>query len=398
MVKNTSNPGATTSSSRIQDANLHMKPTRDGETDASFDIAVCIGRFQGLHLGQFALIQRALALAPKVVIVIGSAFQARTPKNPFTWQERAEMIRLALSDSVNHDADAATALLDRVSFVPVRDYYDSRRWVEAVHLGVEQVAPREEGQPTPRTVLVGHRKDATSDYLSEFPGWTLEAMPSQGRMHSSSLRDAYFAGGGDQANPLMLAAALSALVSVVPPSTIAFLRTWAELPEYRALAQEWAMLREERAQWASAPYPPVFVTVDALLQCNDHVLLIVRGRAPGKGLFALPGGFLEQRESIYQSALRELEEETGFERLPVNMDTAFRGVKVFDHPDRSLRGRVITHVHHFDLGQCKNLPEVAGADDAAAAMWVPVSDLAGMEDRFHDDHFHILDSFLGLTS
>ena len=53
-------------------------------TEHKFTGAVCIGRFQGLHHGQLAVIRRALLLAPRVVIVIGSAFQARTPKNPFT--------------------------------------------------------------------------------------------------------------------------------------------------------------------------------------------------------------------------------------------------------------------------------------------------------------------------
>ncbi|HRE19091.1 MAG TPA: NUDIX domain-containing protein, partial [Rhodocyclaceae bacterium] len=47
-----------------------------------------------------------------------------------------------------------------------------------------------------------------------------------------------------------------------------------------------------------------------------RVLLIVRDRAPGRGLFALPGGFLEPRETVYQSALRELQEETGLHLLP----------------------------------------------------------------------------------
>jgi bifunctional NMN adenylyltransferase/nudix hydrolase len=70
---------------------------------------------------------------------------------------------------------------------------------------------------------------------------------------------------------------------------------------------------------------------------------------------------------------------------------------VFDHPDRSQRGRVITHAHYFDLGDRK-LPEIAGGDDAEDARWVPLAGLAALEDQFHDDHFHILDSFFGLTT
>ena len=68
------------------------------------------------------------------------------------------------------------------------------------------------------------------------------------------------------------------------------------------------------------------------------------------------------------------------------------GVQFF----RSQRGRTITHAHHFDLGD-RELPEVRADDDAASVEWVPVAQLAAMEDRFFDDHFHMLDHFLGLT-
>jgi bifunctional NMN adenylyltransferase/nudix hydrolase len=43
------------------------------------------------------------------------------------------------------------------------------------------------------------------------------------------------------------------------------------------------------------------------------------------------------------------------------------------------------------------LPEIAGGDDAAEARWVPIAELPSLEEQFHDDHFHILDSFLGIT-
>ena len=80
-----------------------------------------------------------------MVVVIGSAHQARTPKNPFNWQERVEMIRLALTPD-----EAA-----RVGFVPVRDYFDGQRWVAAVLAGVQaQLGELPAGQ----TVLVGTAK------------------------------------------------------------------------------------------------------------------------------------------------------------------------------------------------------------------------------------------------
>ena len=101
--------------------------------DASlrFDAAVVIGRFQPFHNGHLALIEQALAEAPTVIVILGSAHAARSTKNPFTWRERAQMIRLAAGNRA-----------DRIRFVPVRDYYDDTRWVDAVRAGVAEQAPR----------------------------------------------------------------------------------------------------------------------------------------------------------------------------------------------------------------------------------------------------------------
>lgn len=340
-----------------------------------YEWAVCIGRFQLFHLAQLALIREALGLAPRCAVLIGSAHQARSPRNPFTWEERVETIRLALAPGER----------ERVHFMPIRDVYDEKRWVAAVQGAMRKLAGSDRG----RIVLVGHRKDPTSEYLNEFPGWPLHDAGHQGEVHGKSLRAALFSSAS-------LDAALATMTNQVPPSTIEFLRAWAQLPYLPKLREEWKELAEEHDKWKDAPYPPVFVTVDAVVRIADRVLLIRRGRAPGKGLLAVPGGFIEQRETAYQSAVRELQEETGFHLLPAEMEHACKAMRVFDHPDRSQRGRVITHAFYFDLG-ARMLPEITGSDDAAEASWVPIADIPSLEEEFHDDHFHILDSFLGIT-
>jgi len=348
------------------------------------DIAVLVGRFQPLHDAHLALLERALAIAPRCVVVVGSAFQARTPRNPFTWTERAEMIRLALPE-----ADRA-----RVAVVPMRDYYDEARWVASVRQAVKAEV---RDDATPRITLVGHLKDATSSYLAAFPGWTSDCVERLPGPDGAQLRDALFASlPEDPHQAPRLDATLAALVDQVPPSTIAFLRAWAELPFLAELAVEWRMLQHYKEAWRAAPHAPTFVTVDAVVQCAGKVLLIRRGKAPGRGLHAVPGGFIEARETAWQSCLRELEEETHLKLLDETMRGCLREVAVFDHPDRSQRGRTITHAHHFDLGE-RELPEVRADDDAAAVEWVDIGALPSMEDRFFDDHFHMLDHFLGLT-
>ena len=341
-------------------------------------LAVLIGRFQPFHNAHLALLRKALEAAPRVVVVIGSAFQARSPKNPFTWQERADMIRLALDEAER----------ERVLFVPMRDHFDEERWFAELRLAIDAALVAQGAAPASAsgTVLVGHVKDATRDYLHGFDGWTLQAVE---RVHSASaaaVREALFSGA--QGATEMLARA-------VPVGTLGFLQPWMATPVHAALAHEWELLRQHDAAWSVAPYPVVLVTVDCVVKCGAQVLLIRRGHAPGKGLRAVPGGFLELRETTLQSALRELEEETHLDLPPAELLACLASTEVFDRPDRSQRGRTITHGHFFDLGD-RPPPAVRADDDAAAAEWTPIAALVGLEDQFLDDHFQMLDHFLGL--
>ena len=349
-----------------------------------YDTAILIGRFQPVHNGHLALLHDALAAAPQVVVVLGSAHAARSPRNPFNWQERAALLREALPE-----ADRA-----RVHILPVRDYFDEPRWAHAVQIGVQDLLAQQGGTAPERAkiCLIGHFKDASSGYLRSFPGWQLRALDRQTDTDATALRATYFS-----ATPGHAGAALAQLQDELPDSSLDFLRQFALRPAYSALQDEWHALLAARQAWSAAPYPPVFVTVDALLRCRSQVLLIRRAHAPGRGLLALPGGFIETNETLWQSCLRELAEETHCDLPPDVLAQAFQTVRVFDHPARSQRGRTITHVHFFDLGD-RAPPPVLADDDAAQAEWVAIDALAGLEDQCFEDHFHVLDCFLGLLA
>lgn len=338
---------------------------------SSFDTAVLIGRFQPFHNGHAALLAQALETAPKVVVVLGMGFHAPSAKNPFTWEERAAMIRCALPE-----ADAA-----RLSFVPVRNYYDDQLWAAAVVAGVNAACGK-----NAKIALVGHLKDASSYYLNLFRDWEFIEASKQGNIDATAVRQIYFEGDDDKA----IAALLSGLV---PEPVNHYLQGWRRLPQFAASREEHLGLIAYRKEWGTGP----FVTTDAVVRANDHVLLIKRGGFPGKGLWAAPGGFLEPRERLMQGAIRELREETGLGTLDGLMEGALKEEAVFDHPDRSQRGRTITHAFYFELHVDK-LPDIKGSDDAADAQWIPVSQVAAMEQTFFEDHFNILNHFLKLTT
>lgn len=341
----------------------------------AFDCAVLIGRFQPFHSGHAGLLQAALASAAQVVVVLGSAFHARSPKNPFTWQERAAMITATLPE----------AQRERVHYVAVRDYYDDGLWADSVRRKVADAVPAS------RVALVACFKDATSYYLHHFPQWQMlnQEIDPGAPIGATAIRKVLF-----EAEDVDVS--LGALAQLLPKAIAQYLKAWTMLPWYAPLVQEHRAIEAYKTRWRTAPYAPIFCTVDALVQTGGHVLLVKRGGYPGKDLWALPGGFLEPRERLLQGAIRELAEETQLGVLAPTLEEALVGVAVFDHPDRSQRGRTITHAHHFNL-QTSQLPEVSAADDAALARWLPLASLPAMEEEFFEDHFHILNHFLKLT-
>jgi len=300
--------------------------------------------------------------------VVGSAGASRSVKNPFYEDERIAMIRDSL----------APAHRSRVVFSAVRDYYDEVRWATAVKVA----ALREARGPI---ALIGFRKDETSSYLGLFPEWREHALPRQAPIDGTELRRSYFAGEAGELAPELLEA--------VPSAALERLREFRRTPEFERLREELAALDAGRARYGSGP----FVTVDAVVTHRDRLLLVQRGHAPGRDLWALPGGFLEGSERLLGAAIRELQEETRVASTPAELRAALRGVAVFDHPQRSQRGRTITHAHYFALPDSNASLAVEGADDARAARWVPISELPGMTRELFEDHFHIIDHFLAIA-
>lgn len=329
------------------------------------DVAVVIGRFQPFHYGHLALIEHALEVAPRVVVVVGSAGAARAVKNPFSAQERSAMIAESLAPEQRA----------RVSFAAVRDYYDEPRWASAV----QRAALGE------RVALVGFRKDDSSSYLGSFPEWREHALPRQAPIDGTELRRSYFSCAKGELR--------AELREAVPPAVARRLLDFQQTPHFERLREELAALDASRAKYGSGP----FVTVDAVVTHGDRLLLVERAHAPGRELLALPGGFLEGSERLLGAALRELLEETQLSCSTAELRAALRGVAVFDHPQRSQRGRTITHAHYFVLPPGGAPPSVEGADDARSARWLKIADIPSLTEQLFEDHYHVIDHFLGVS-
>jgi bifunctional NMN adenylyltransferase/nudix hydrolase len=341
-----------------------------------FDYLVFIGRFEPFHNGHQAVIARALALASRVIVLVGSANKPRSIRNPWNVSEREVMMRAAFG------GDA-----DRLLIRPLRDHlYNDALWVSEVQ---RTVAECTQDAPSPANIgLIGHRKDHSSYYLEMFPQWELVSSANVAGVSASDLRDYLFDNEARDLGKDML------IQAAVPPPVFSMLKGFRDGPQFAQLVREHQFIRSYLKRWAGAPYAPTFVTVDAVVIHSGHVLLVRRRAEPGKGLWAFPGGFVDATETLESAVIRELREETRL-KLPVPvLRGSIKSRQVFDHPQRSLRGRTITHAFHFEFPS-GDLPSVRAGDDADRARWVPVSEALDMEEQFFEDHFHVLEHFLG---
>ena len=334
-----------------------------------YDTLVLIGRFQPFHTAHLLLAHRATAKCRQLIFICGSANQPRTYKNPFTFAERERMIKyatggLALSIQVEPNPDTI---------------YNDQAWAVRV-----QALVAKHTKPGDKVGIIGHKKDPSSFYLDMFPQWDFEEVELLEPLDATDIRTLYFKRDAN----------MNFIKNVVPQTTFDFLEQFKDTLEYEQVIREREFIIEHNKQYAGLKYPPIFSTADAVVICSGHVLMIKRRAEPGKGLWALPGGYVNANtdKSVEAAAIRELREETLIKvPAPVLRGSIVRS-KVFDAIDRSPRGRIITHAFFICLPDGE-LPKVKGGDDAEKARWVPIAEVRSEE--CFEDHYEIIQHFLG---
>ena len=97
---------------------------------------------------------------------------------------------------------------------------------------------------------------------------------------------------------------------------------------------------------------------------DGRVLLVRRGRAPRQGEWSLPGGKVEEGETLEQAIVREVKEETGLDV-------------------RCIRKLVLYVLDPYDIHEmlCEPLDpstEIVAADDAMDARWATLDELESL--------------------
>ncbi len=137
-------------------------------------------------------------------------------------------------------------------------------------------------------------------------------------------------------------------------------------------------------------YPRPAVTADIVALAGENrenlkILLIKRGRPPFNGMWALPGGFVDLDEELEETAARELEEETGLNKV------SFKQIGAYGKVGRDPRHRTITIAYLAILNQ---EAKIKGGDDATEAKWFPVEGLPALafdHDKIIEDGLRLWD-------
>lgn len=350
-----------------------------------YKTAVYIGRFQPIHNAHLKTIETALEEAQQLIIFVGSDHRPKTIKNPFNTKERIEIATKAIKEYFGEPLTESwsdyppDSIMNRIKFVGCRDYmYNNYSWSSEVF----SKAIANGATPDKDTVIVGCMKDDTSFYLKMFPQWTFKRMRYLWELDATNVRNEIYETGS-----------VGEYEEYIQPSTISYLEN---LPQIRFDEYEYYKKYDESHSFKdpSISYKPIHQTVDCLVLKSSSVLLIKRKFHPGINQYALPGGFVADNLSLEDSAIKELKEETRIAIPQSELKDKIKASEVFDHPQRSLRGRVITTAFVFNLGHGA-LPDIKEGSDAKGAEWVPMADVMRMEDQLFEDHYDII---VNLTS
>lgn len=119
------------------------------------------------------------------------------------------------------------------------------------------------------------------------------------------------------------------------------------------------------------PERPI-VGVGVIVLHKEEVLLVQRGKSPNKGQWSIPGGKQRLGETVFQTAHREIFEETGVKVEQLAL------VEVVDIIIPDCEGKIRYHYTVVDFqgqwlsGECRS------GDDAHAVKWFKLNELGSL--------------------
>ena len=372
---------------------------------------VYIGRFQPFHKGHKAIVDLTVKMmkpGDTFTIIIGSADQQETERNPLSASQRKEMLLIEL--------EGYPVTISTINDSP----YNYDLWIEhlcAKMLGFKSATHDDflEKQEDfikgfSNICIVGMENveeyiDRITKYYTYAPtghfnlginSHIFSELDTQTSVHGSSIRA--LACSEDRGH---LENFYSAIKDLVDEKVLAYLKT----VNFPLIVYNAYIKGINYAASTGCKYNSCFMTVDNIVfdKFLDQVLLIKR---KDNGKFAIPGGFAEPYMNMKDNALRELEEETSItakmlkdafvkidELEPTLIDAPYRD------PRSSHKCNFVSAVYVWQskVDALKNfIPYIKAGDDAVDTVWLSKEECEDLPAwRFHADHKKIICKLLG---
>lgn len=114
---------------------------------------------------------------------------------------------------------------------------------------------------------------------------------------------------------------------------------------------------------------PCSATAAFIVNDKNEMLVVRRAKEPAKDTFDLPGGFVDMGETVEEGMLREIKEETGLDVKDIRY--------LFSSPNIYMYSGMGVHTLDMDflVPVHGEQPPIKAADDAAEALWIPISEV-----------------------
>lgn len=278
-----------------------------------FKYGLYVGRFQPFHKGHLDAIDQMIDNGvDNIIMGIGSMQEKGTEKNPFSWDERVEMIKRGVEGK-----DA------KFVYFPIPDFNNKELWTKYIQ------------KNTPVTFSeIYSDNDWTLDCFNDIYG--IKSIRLEQRLDICATDIRYEMSSQDES-----------WREKVPKGVEQYLDKIDGAQKVRDILS--SNMKER-------------IALDTIVEYENGIVFIER-KNPPYGL-ALPGGLKDNFETVEQGAARELKEETNLDIVDMKM------LGVYSKPGRDPRGPV-TSITFYGKG----VGELKAKDDAKDVYVVPFEDL-----------------------
>ena len=144
---------------------------------------IYIGRFQPFHLGHMYIVEKALEISDKLIILCGTiknralATKDQIEKNPLNFNEVKMLIDANLKDKYE----------DRYDVLKIIDYKTDKEWYK----NVQKIVSNFISDKKVEISIIGHLKNSSSEYINHFKDWNIILLDNYHNINATDIRNIF---------------------------------------------------------------------------------------------------------------------------------------------------------------------------------------------------------------